>query len=201
MSNSSRDLTHTTLQLLFIGLLIGGSFWILRPFLLALIWATMIVVATWPLLIAANAVSAVSAVCRGCDDHRLTTDSHRAAVPRSADHRGPRRRNRRRFKIPCFAGHGATSRMGGGIACSWREDRGGMAHDCRGRSRGARCRLTAIIDDVIGWFAVRVGGFGMVIFHFALTLLIAAILYVNGEAAAEAVVASPGGSAVCAART
>ena len=46
MNNSSRDLTHTTLFLLFIGLLIGGSFWILRPFLLALIWAIMIVVAT-----------------------------------------------------------------------------------------------------------------------------------------------------------
>jgi NADH:ubiquinone oxidoreductase subunit 6 (subunit J) len=50
MNNSLRDLTHTTLLLLFIGLLIGGSFWILKPFLLALIWAIMIVVATWPLL-------------------------------------------------------------------------------------------------------------------------------------------------------
>ena len=54
MRNSSQDLTHTTLQLLFIGLLIGGSFWILKPFLLALIWATMIVVATWPVLVAAQ---------------------------------------------------------------------------------------------------------------------------------------------------
>ena len=54
MNNASRDLTHNTLLLLFIGLLIGASFWILKPFLLALIWAIMIVVATWPLLLGAQ---------------------------------------------------------------------------------------------------------------------------------------------------
>ena len=51
MNNSSQHQIHTTLQLLFIGLLIGGSCWILQPFLLALLWATIIVVATWPLLL------------------------------------------------------------------------------------------------------------------------------------------------------
>ena len=51
MNHFAQPPIHTTLQLLFIGLLIGGSFWILQPFLLALIWATIIVVATWPLLL------------------------------------------------------------------------------------------------------------------------------------------------------
>src|SRR5262249_23075954 len=45
------DLVRTTLQLLFIGALIASSFWILRPFLTALIWATTIAVATWPILL------------------------------------------------------------------------------------------------------------------------------------------------------
>jgi predicted PurR-regulated permease PerM len=31
--------------------LIAASLWILRPFLPALIWATMVVVATWPLML------------------------------------------------------------------------------------------------------------------------------------------------------
>ena len=31
-------------------MLIAGSLWVLRPFLFALVWATMIVVATWPIL-------------------------------------------------------------------------------------------------------------------------------------------------------
>jgi predicted PurR-regulated permease PerM len=47
----SRDITHTTLAVLFIGMLISASFWVLRPFLFAIIWADLIVVATWPLLL------------------------------------------------------------------------------------------------------------------------------------------------------
>jgi len=47
-----RDLTRTTLAVLFIGMLIAASLLILRPFLAATIWATMIVVATWPVLLA-----------------------------------------------------------------------------------------------------------------------------------------------------
>jgi hypothetical protein len=45
------DLTRTVLAVLLIGTLIASSFWILRPFLLALVWATMVVVATWPLML------------------------------------------------------------------------------------------------------------------------------------------------------
>jgi hypothetical protein len=35
----SRDITHTILAVLVIGLLILSSFWVLRPFLIAIIWA------------------------------------------------------------------------------------------------------------------------------------------------------------------
>lgn len=42
------DLTHTILAVLFIGILIVSTFWVMRPFLMALIWAAVIVVATWP---------------------------------------------------------------------------------------------------------------------------------------------------------
>src|SRR5262249_35821672 len=51
----SLDVARTTLQLLALGVLIAGSFWILRPFLVALTWATIIVVATWPVLLHAQA--------------------------------------------------------------------------------------------------------------------------------------------------
>ena len=54
MSTARQDLAHTTLQLLFIGALIAGTFRVLRPFLLAFIWATTIVVATWPLMVRAQ---------------------------------------------------------------------------------------------------------------------------------------------------
>jgi len=47
----SVDVTRVTLQVLAIGVLIVSSFWILRPFLVALTWAATIVVATWPVLL------------------------------------------------------------------------------------------------------------------------------------------------------
>src|SRR5262249_34210100 len=42
------DLTRTTLGVMFICVLIAASLWVVRPFLTATLWATMIVVATWP---------------------------------------------------------------------------------------------------------------------------------------------------------
>ena len=50
MTVQRTDLGRITLSVLFIGGLIGGSLWILAPFLGAFIWATMIVVATWPMM-------------------------------------------------------------------------------------------------------------------------------------------------------
>jgi predicted PurR-regulated permease PerM len=50
MTNQRPELGRITLSVLFIGGLIGGSLWILSPFLGAFVWATMIVVATWPLM-------------------------------------------------------------------------------------------------------------------------------------------------------
>ena len=45
------DLTRTILAVLFIGALIAASFWILLPFLSAILWATTIVVTTWPVML------------------------------------------------------------------------------------------------------------------------------------------------------
>jgi predicted PurR-regulated permease PerM len=48
---AKRDLTQTVLAVLLMVMLISASFWVLRPFLLAIVWAAMIVVATWPLML------------------------------------------------------------------------------------------------------------------------------------------------------
>jgi len=56
MPEIQRDLTRTVLAVLFIGGLLSLSLWILLPFLVALIWAIMIVVASWPLMCAAQSV-------------------------------------------------------------------------------------------------------------------------------------------------
>ena len=46
-----RELTRIVLTVIVIGGLMAATFWILRPFLGAIIWATMIVVATWPVML------------------------------------------------------------------------------------------------------------------------------------------------------
>src|SRR6185369_6250299 len=52
MPEIRRDLTRITLAVAAIGALTAATFWILRPFIAPTIWATMIVVATWPVLLA-----------------------------------------------------------------------------------------------------------------------------------------------------
>jgi predicted PurR-regulated permease PerM len=52
----SHDLTRTLLAVLSIGGLIAASAWIFRPFLLPTVWATTIVVSTWPLMLRAQAL-------------------------------------------------------------------------------------------------------------------------------------------------
>src|SRR6185295_20009794 len=51
MAERQFDLTRDTLAVVFLFALIAASVWILWPFLAAAVWATMIVVATWPMLL------------------------------------------------------------------------------------------------------------------------------------------------------
>lgn len=45
------DLARITLRVAFIAILIIGCFWVVYPFLLAAVWAAMLSIATWPLLL------------------------------------------------------------------------------------------------------------------------------------------------------
>ena len=187
MNNSSRDLTHTTLLLLFIGLLIGGSFWILKPFLLALIWAIMIVVATWPLLLGAQSwlggkrslavvvmitaammilIAPITLAVVTVVDHSLDIAAGSKSLLALASSPPPDWVER----LPL---------VGAKIATEWRR----LAAD---GAAGLAIHGLPYIDNIAGWFVNQVGGLGLMLFHFALTLLIAGILYFNGEIAAEA---------------
>ena len=48
MSSVRQDLTRIVLAAICLLLLIGTTLWVLRPFLAAGVWATMLVVSTWP---------------------------------------------------------------------------------------------------------------------------------------------------------
>ena len=49
-SSVRQDLTRIVLAVICLLLLIGTTLWVLRPFLAAGVWATMLVVSTWPML-------------------------------------------------------------------------------------------------------------------------------------------------------
>ncbi len=51
MSQPHQDLTRTTLAVAFIGGLLAATFWVMSPFLPAIVWALTLVVATWPLML------------------------------------------------------------------------------------------------------------------------------------------------------
>jgi predicted PurR-regulated permease PerM len=52
---ASPDLARTTLGLVALAAMIVGTLWVLRPFIAGVIWAAMIVVATWPVMRAVQA--------------------------------------------------------------------------------------------------------------------------------------------------
>jgi predicted PurR-regulated permease PerM len=50
LSANAPELTRTVLAIIALVAMIAGSLWVMRPFIPALIWASTIVIATWPLM-------------------------------------------------------------------------------------------------------------------------------------------------------
>ena len=185
MNTDQRDLTRIVLGILTILLLIVSSLWILRPFLLATIWATTIVVATWPLMIkiqarlggrrgAAVAVmvvimllafvlplaAAVSSIAAHTDGivNFISTLPERDIPPLPSWVRS----------LPLF---------GAKIADAWdRAAASGM--------KQLLVQLTPYSRDVAAWILQKAGGLGAAFVQFALTVVLAAVLYANGETVA-----------------
>ncbi len=185
MSDSSQPPIHTSLQLLVIGLLIWGSFWILKPFLLALLWASIIVVATWPLLLR---VQSRLWNKRGLAVAVMIPASMLILIAPLV------------LAIVMIVKHSAEIVEGGQSLVSvvaapppWVEQipmlGSKIAEEWRSLAAGGpKERVDDILpfmDEIVAWFVSKAGGLGMMIVHLSLTLLIMAILYLNGETAAQ----------------
>jgi predicted PurR-regulated permease PerM len=184
----SRDITRSILEILFIGALMGASFWILRPFLLALIWATMIVVATWPIMlrfqswlggrrslaVAVMTVALLLILVVPLSVAVGTILSHADQIvdwvkglatytlPQPPDWVG---------KIPV---------VGSKITEAWQEITAAGAG-------GLRDRLAPHTGEIMKWFAAEAGNLGVMVVQFLLTVVIAAVLFSSGETVAAAV--------------
>jgi predicted PurR-regulated permease PerM len=181
-----RDLTRTTLAIICILGLIGLSLWVLRPFLAAAVWATMIVVATWPLLISLQArlgnrrapAVAVMTVAMLL----LLVLPLWMAIDIISEH----------FEQLTVAGKQLAESglpappewvktiplVGEKVATSW-------AQLAASGPSAIASKVTPYAADTGKWVLGQVGGLGGMLIQFFMVVLIAAILYSGGEVGAR----------------
>ena len=182
-----RDLTRTTLGVLFIGVLIVATLWVLRPFIAPTIWATMIAVSTWPMLrwfearlwrrrglavlvmsllilmlLVVPLMLAIVTIVRHADD----IVAHAAMISG--------------FQLPPPPPWVASLPMIGDKAAQlW-------AQAAATGSVGLLSKLLPYADDIARWFVSQAGSVGLVFVQFLLTVVLAAVMYSGGEGAAMA---------------
>ena len=188
MTNIRSDLAKTTLGVLFIGVLIIASLWILQPFLAATIWATMVVVATWPVLrwvqsmlwnsraLAVTVMTlillllfmvpmalAIGTIVQNSDQivewTKLIADFRIPAPPEWL------------ARLP-LVGHQA--------ATAWQQ-----AIDSGGKDLMEK--LAPHAGAMVKWATSKFGSIGLLFVQLLLTVIIAAVMYAGGESAAGAV--------------
>jgi predicted PurR-regulated permease PerM len=185
---TQRDLFRLILNITIIGLLLMLSLWIMKPFLPALIWATMVAVATWPMLLAVQArlgrrrwlatlvmtlamllvfvipfSLAVGTLVVHLDDITgwvKSIDLHELQTPPEWVAR-----------IPW---------VGERIASTWRE---------LAPSGDLGAKVAPLAASLVSWFLGQLGSLGAIILQFLMTVGITALLYAKGETAAGGVLA------------
>jgi predicted PurR-regulated permease PerM len=185
---TSQDLTRTTLGVLIIGVLIVASLWTMQAFIGPLVWATAIVIATWPLLLW---------VQRHVGNSRGLATTVMILVMMII------------FIVPFWAALGAmldASVDGVEVVRSYLKNGLGPPPSWLANVPFAGERLTAewqalsaggpeqfaetirpYVKSVAAWLLAVTGGFGGLLGHFLLTVIIAGILYATGETAASGV--------------
>ena len=185
MNPPPRDLAQTTLGVLFIGGLIAASFWILQPFLPAVIWATMVVVATWRVMLGIQArlwgkrslaVAAMTLILLLVLVVPLSLAI--ATIADNADRIAGWAKWLAEFKVPPppdwvaglpFVGS-KLQHFWEGFAATGIED--------------YAARLAPYAGTGTQWLVAEAGDFGLLFLQFLLTVVIAAIMYSGGESAA-----------------
>jgi predicted PurR-regulated permease PerM len=180
------ELTRTTLQVLALSTLIVASFWIVRPFLAAILWAVTGSIATWPLLLRVQswfggrrslAVALMSLILL----LTLLAPFYFAIVT-IADHIDQLARWSKsiaQLTVPAPPGWvRELPLIGANLAARWTQ------LSVAGPEQVA-ARLSPIVQALGVWFLSQVGNLGLLLLQFFLTVIILAILYANAETAAH----------------
>lgn len=178
------DVARRTLAILFIVALLAICLWIIRPFLPATIWATTLVIATWPIMrrlearlwnSRALAVTGMTLVLLlvfvvpfWLAIGTIVTDS--GEIIRWAEALATMELP----QPPAWLGN--LPLIGQSIAQAWENVANTGASELMQKIRPYAGMLT-------NWFIGAVGGFGMVLMQFLLTVAVSAVLYARGERA------------------
>jgi predicted PurR-regulated permease PerM len=182
------DLARTVLSVLAIGLLLVATVWIMKPFILALVWATMIVVATWPMLLGAQArlrnsrALAVLVMTVGMLLVLiLPLIMAVATVFQHIDKIKEWVRNLSTSGLPALPDWiGSLPLVGGLIAEKWLEA-------AAAGPEGLSAQIALYTQKGLTWFVSNAGNMGMIAVQLLITLILTAVLYAQGETAAEGV--------------
>jgi predicted PurR-regulated permease PerM len=180
------ELTRSTLAVLFVAGLIATCFWILWPFLPAIVWATTVVVATWPIMLRvqsrlwrkrglAVAVMTIGLLLIFVLPFWLAI----ATITEHFDRIAGWATSLAAFRLPppphwlaglpFFGEHAAL--LWANAATSGIEPLFASAAPYAGRAAA--------------WLVSALGGFGILFVQFVLTVIIAVFLYASGERAAS----------------
>jgi len=181
-----RDITRDVFAVIFIVALIGSSLWILRPFLGALVWATTIVVATWPLMIRVQAwlwdkralavtVMTLLLLCVLVVPLTLAIGT----IVSNVDEIAEWTKSLAAFKTPSPPAWVVSLPFVGAKAAElWR-------YVAAAGIQEMTAKAAPYAGGVIKWFVAQVGGVGVLLVEFLLTVILAAAMYANGEHATD----------------
>lgn len=188
MSQPRAEITRPVLAVLAILALIVASFWILRPFVGAFIWATTIVVATWPVLNAvqrvlwgrrALAVTLLSLVLLGVLFVPFVVSI--GAIVVNVDAIVARAQSLAELQVPPLPDWiTGLPLVGEKLGTAWDRVVGTGVKELLPK-------VTPYAGQATKFLVARIGGVGLALVQFLLTVVIAAILWSNGESAAAMV--------------
>jgi predicted PurR-regulated permease PerM len=180
---TDRDLFRLILSITTIGLLIVLSLWILKPFLPALTWATMVAVATWPMMLALQrrlwgkrwlatllmtlAMLLVFVVPFSLAIGTLVVNMDEiTSWVKSIDLSALQTPPEWVARIPL---------VGARIDSAWRE---------LAPSADLSAKAAPYAASLVSWFLGQLGSLGSIVVQFLITVGITALLYAKGETAA-----------------
>jgi predicted PurR-regulated permease PerM len=186
MAETPHEPTRTALALLFIAGLIAASFLVVQPFLAATVWATTLVIATWPLLLRAQAAfggrrwPAVALMTFGLLVIVLLPLSIAiGAIVAHSDRIMALVASVPNFHMPAPPAWLADVPLVGGPAAEgWQRLADSALSD-------VVRHVTPYVGTITNWFVGAAGSVGGLFVHLLLTIAISAVLYASGEVAAD----------------